>query len=115
MAAYQELEIEQGADWDDELLLVDANGAAINLTGYTARCDFRRRLEDSDALISLTTDNGRIVITPLTGSVLRVLTSAETTMLEWRNAVHDLKLISPSGVVTRISAGPTTVSPQVTL
>lgn len=115
MAAYQELEIEQGADWDDELLLVYANGAAIDLTGYTARCDFKRRLEDADALISLTTGNGRIVITPTTGAVLRSLTGAETTTLEWRNAVHDLKLISPSGVVIRVSAGPATVLPQVTI
>ena len=115
MAAYQELEIEQGTDWDDELLLVDANGDPVDLTGYTARCDFKRRIEDAAALISLTTGNGRIVITPLTGSVLRSLTSAETANIEFRNALHDLILISASGIVVRICSGPVTVSPQITV
>lgn len=115
MSAYQELEIEEGADWTDELLVVDANGDPIDLTGYTAESDIKRSIDDADALIEMSTTNGRIVITPLTGSVMRVLTAAETTGLVWRVAVHDLKLISAAGTVTRVASGPVTYSRQVTV
>jgi len=115
MAAYQELEIEEGADWTDELLVVDANGDPIDLTGYTAESDIKRSIDDADALIEMSTTNGRIVITPLTGSVMRVLSNTETTGLDWRTAVHDLKVISAGGIVTRICAGPVKYSRQVTV
>lgn len=115
MAAYQELLIEEGADWSDEVLLVDASGEPVDLAGYTARSDIKRSADDSTVLIEMSTDNGRIVITPSTGAVLRRLTAAETTGLTWRNAVHDLMVIDATGVVTRLSAGPVLYSQAITL
>lgn len=115
MSAYQELEIEEGADWSDEILIVDANGAPIDLTGYTAQSDIKRSADDDTVLIEMSTANGRIVITPSTGSIMRVLTAVETTGLTWRNAVHDLIVISAMGVVTRICAGPVIYNQAITL
>ena len=44
----------------------------------------------------------------------RVLTNAETSLFEWRNAVADLKLVDSAGRAIRIATGPVTVSAQVT-
>ncbi len=114
MAAYQELVIEEGADWSDDLLLVDADGAAIDLTGYTARCDIKRSPIDDVALIEMSTANGSITIDGVTGLVRRALTHAETADLTWHTAVHDMIVTSPNDVVTRICEGPVTYSRRVT-
>lgn len=114
MAAYQELTIEQGTDWDDEILVTDdETGDPIDLTGYTARSDIKRGPDDA-ALIEMSTDNGRITINAATGSIQRQLTAAITGALTWSRAQHDLILISAGGVVTRLCEGPVTVLARIT-
>jgi len=115
MAAYQDLIIEQGTDWDDEVLLVDDGGDPIDLTGYTARSSIKRSADDAEALVEMSTDNGRISIGATTGSVYRTLTSSETVNFDWHSGIHDMILISGSGRITRVCAGAVTVLPRLTV
>ncbi len=116
MAFRLDLIIEQGATFTCDLLAVDAAGDPINLTGYTARMSIKRGAGESETLLSLTTTNGRIIITALTGSVLMYLTDAETAALTtWTRGVYDLELVSGSGTVTRFAEGAVSVSPNVTV
>lgn len=115
MAAYIDLTIEQGATFTLELLCEDANGDAIDLTGYSAAMDIKRSAAETSALLQLTTDNGRIIITAATGSVLLYLTATETAALDWSRGVYDLELTSAGGDVTRLAEGAVVVSANVTV
>ena len=47
MAVYQEFTIDQGSDATIELHLVDKNGTAKNLTGYTVTARLKKNYSDS--------------------------------------------------------------------
>ena len=42
MAAYSELTLEQGATFSTTINVEDTNGAAVNLSGYTANSQIRK-------------------------------------------------------------------------
>ena len=115
MAIRVDLTIEQGATFTDESLLVDADGEVIDLTGYTARMDIKADIADTDPVISLTTDNGRIIITPSAGSVLLYLDPAETAAISIERGVYDLEVVSAGGDVTRLMQGAVVVDLNVTV
>lgn len=113
MSAYLDLKIEAGSTFTCELLAADGTGDAIDLTGYTARMMIKRSAAD-EALLELTTENGRIIITESTGSVMLYLTATETAALDWTRGVYDLELVQGS-IVTRLIEGAVTVLPNVTV
>ncbi len=116
MAAYLDLEIERGATYTCEVLAVDDDTrAAIDLTDYTARMMIKRSTSEAEALLELTTGNGRIIITVGTGSVMIYLTAIETAALDWARGVYDLELVSIGGEVTRLIEGAVTVLANVTV
>lgn len=115
MAAYLDLTVEQGATLTFELNVVDDDtGEPIDLTGYTARMAIKYSAVESDALLSLTTENGRILIAPASGGVTLYLSATDTAAITWRNAVYDLELVNAEAQVTRLVAGAVRVSPEVT-
>ena len=115
MAAYQELTIEQGATFTVDLSVTDEAGDPINLTGYTARMSIKRDVRETAALMQLSTDNARIIITALTGRVTMYLTAEETAAITiWSRGVYDFELISAGGSVTRLIEGAVMVSANVT-
>ncbi len=97
----------KGETFTLELQCVDANGAAIDLTGYTVEALIKRSYEDADieALLTLTTANSRIIITPLLGKVMWYLTDEETSQLDWTTAVHFTRLTSSAGDTTYLADG----------
>lgn len=114
MAAYLDLDIEQGATWARILPVVDDDtGAPIDLTGYTARMQVRRSQADSIVLLELTTDNGGLIIDALNGAVTMVMGAGDTAAITWQRAVFDLEL-SKHGDVVRLAEGTLTVRPEVT-
>lgn len=99
-------------------LVADPTGetfSPIDISGYTARMQIRRTLESSSPMISLTTENNRLVINPgdEANQILINLSDDETSTLT-TNGVYDLEIESPGGVVSRILQGTVTVSLEVT-
>lgn len=88
---------------------------AVDLTGCTARMQVRKNPCDSAILESLTTENGKIVITePLNGK-LEIRISAQTSSAyTFISGVYDLELVFPNGIVIRIIEGGFTAVPEVT-
>lgn len=85
-----------------------------NLTGYSARCQFRRNISSSTVVYDGTTVNGKIVLTDAANGVLTLnLTDTETSALSGIY-VYDLEIVSGSGQVTRILQGSVVISPEVT-
>lgn len=113
MGAFVDLLIEQGATFAEEFLLVDENGDAIDLTDYTARATIKSAIGGNE-LVTLTTENSGITITPATGSIVLRISSDDTTALTFNTGVYDLEIVDIGGDVTRVSSGAVTVSAEVT-
>lgn len=69
-----------------------------------------------EILLDLNTDNGGIVITPLTGTFEIVLSRDQILALDFKSAVFDILFFAPDGftVIRRIE-GKFTISPGATL
>jgi len=74
--------IKAGEVWSETITYEDENGAAINLTGCTAAMHIRRELADAATVATLTTENGRITITALTGTLALTLPAAVSELLD---------------------------------
>lgn len=113
-AVQQNITIEQGATFQLELIWKNPDTTPINLTGYTARMQVRKKHTDSTKILDLTTQNGMIVITPLQGKINVAVPAADTEDITIKSGVYDLELESATGVVTRLIEGCVTVTPEVT-
>jgi hypothetical protein len=106
--------IDQGSTWTLQLVYNDPNGDPINLTGYTAKMQVRRKFDSATAVLTLSTSNGGISITGATGTINLIATDEQTGAIEGGLYVYDLELEN-GGAITRLIQGQVTVSPQVTL
>ena len=106
--------INKGATFRQKFAWKDAKGRAIDLTGYTARMHIRAEMLSTDILVSLTTVNGGIVITPLVGLISLYLTDVQTSALTVLKGVYDIELVSSLGEVERLVGGNVSITPEVT-
>ena len=106
--------IDQGATWSVTVTYKNANGTAINLTGYTAAMQVRQQYSSETADLTLTSPSNGIAITPLTGVVVITMTASQTRALEEGYYVYDVELTSSGGLVDRLIQGQLTVAPEVT-
>lgn len=113
-AATHNFLIEQGTTFTKSFIWKDSNGTVINLTGFTARMQFRQNISSSSVLLSATTENSKIVITGAEGKVTINLSASDTAALNFSTAVYDLELISSASEVTRLVGGTVTLSLEVT-
>lgn len=105
--------LDQGSDWDLNVVYKDANGDVINLTGYTAAMQLRQNYNSDTADLTLSTSNGGITITGAQGKLVLHATAGQTGALDAGFYVYDLEITS-GGVVTRLIQGQVTVSGEVT-
>jgi hypothetical protein len=74
------------------------NGKPIDLTGHTARMEFRAKETDASAVLSLTTANGGITLGGTAGTVTFKITEAQAIALTLAQGVHELVLIDAASV-----------------
>ena len=86
----------------------------MNLTGYIARMMIRLKITDELPVWELTTEDGGITITPLTGEIELYISDENTATFTWKRAVYDLELESSTGDVLRLLQGAVTNSHEVT-
>ena len=87
----------------------------MDLTGYTARMQVRRTLEDLAKLFELTTENGSLDVTFQDQSnIIRIYLPAEVTASVDTSGVYDLELVNQGGEVSRLVEGKFIVVPEVT-
>jgi hypothetical protein len=109
MAAFSELVIEQGATFNTTLNVQDTVGLAINLYAYTAESQMRKSYYSSSSSNITSTITGTA-----NGEITLFMTAANTSSLTAGRYVYDVKITSPSNVVTRVVEGIITVLPSVT-
>ena len=122
MADDQDFNAEQGATWRVQLYWEDESEVAVDLTGYTARMQIRRRVTDTNELLELTTENGGIVLgaTPGGSSPYNILLEVDAADMADLPATpqdhrwyYDLELVNGTDV-TRLLQGRFIVDPEVT-
>lgn len=115
-AAKKKFIIEEKATFKKRLIWSNKNKKPLNLTGYTALMQIKAVADEGSAtLLELSQTNGRIVITPLTGTIDLYISATDVAVIPWTEAVYDLIVTAPDGTVIRLLQGPITVSHGVTL
>ena len=104
----------QGTTLRKKFTWLDANGVAMDLTGYTGRCQLRTSIQDTVAAIDMTTLNGGVLIDGLQGTITLYATDVQTAALDKDTYVYDLEIIDPSTDVSRLVYGTITVVKEVT-
>lgn len=111
-------ELPQGSDKSFVLVLTgdDAEGNKIvyDLWGYTAAMQLRTATYAAEAVDTLTTGNGRMVIEPEAGKITVNFPHVVTEKYPARTLVYDLEIQNSSGEITRILSGKVKVLPEVT-
>ena len=113
-ATIQNITLEQGTDFQQAFVVVDASGNPVNLTGAGAALQIRDYPGDPNALVSLNTNTGGLVITASTGTITAIIAEAVAATIVPGLYVYDLKLLNASGLTSRAFQGSVTVSPAVT-
>lgn len=108
------LNIYQGATFRHRFVWKDGKGKPINLTGYTARLQARESIESANAPITLTTENGGISLSGVTGAISLYMSDEATALITTKKLVYDLELEAPNGDVVRLVSGSINVSFEVT-
>lgn len=72
----------------------------MNLTGFTARMQIRKTVQDTAIVHTLTSENGGIILGGASGTVELNIPAATTATFTFDEAVYDLELISPTGTVS---------------
>ena len=109
------LKIEQGATFDQPYTWkAGAPAAPVDLTGCTARAQVRPEIDSDTVLMDLTTENGRIELGGVLGTIRLYIAAADTAAIAWESGVYDLEIEFAGGRVVRRMAGSVSVSPEVT-
>lgn len=115
-AGHLDLVMEQGATFDRTLTWTDSNDVLVPLTGLTARMMIRAKVLDTDPLLTLTTENGRIVLTD-PGSIRLLVSADDMAALDFKTGVYDLEIVDAGATpdrVTRLLQGTISLSREVT-
>ena len=111
-AGVYHMKLEQGSTFGLTITYKDSSGNPINLTGYDARMQMRRTYDDT-SLIDLTTNNGRISLGGVAGTVTLSIAAGDTAALPSVEGVYDLELVS-GDIVDKLLAGTFTIAREVT-
>jgi hypothetical protein len=90
------------------------DGEYVNVTGYSANMVVRNSPTSSTSIITLSSNNGRIVIGTTNGKFTLNITAGDTTALAAGQYVYDLEVTNTAGIVTRLLEGGFTVYEGVT-
>ncbi len=107
-AAKKNLVIEQKAAFRKRFVYRQPNKKPVNLTGFGARMQIR--LPDGTLIVDLSTENGRITLGGVAGTIDLRLSKLETAAMNFTGALYDLKLVPPSGDDFRLLEGKVTLS-----
>ena len=114
IAGLYNITCQQGATFQRQITWTDSAKDPYDLTTYTARMQVRETASANTVIISLTTENSRIVLGNTAGTIDLLIPAANTTTLTPGQYVYDLELVSGGGEVTRLLEGNFKVTAEVT-
>ena len=114
MTAEYDITIRQGSTFLQNMIWKDSSGVPMDLTGYVARMQVRPGVCSPDVIVELTTENGRITLGGVAGTIVLEIDADTTAAIVNGCGVYDLELESSSGFVTTILAGAVAFEREVT-
>ena len=109
MASISNIFIDQGATFTTTVTVTDANGDAVNLSGYSVAAQIRKTFLSSTATAFTAT-----ISNASSGEITISLSPTQTTTLEAGRFVYDVLITASGGTKTRVVEGQVTVNPSVT-
>ena len=109
MASISNIFIDQGATFTTTVTVTDANGDAVNLSGYSVAAQIRKTFLSSTATAFTAT-----ISNASSGEITISLSPTQTTALEAGRFVYDVVITASGGTKTRVVEGQVTVNPSVT-
>ena len=109
MASISNIFIDQGATFTTTVTVSDANGDAVNLSGYSVAAQIRKTFLSSSATAFTAS-----ISNASAGEITISLTDSQTTSLEAGRYVYDVLITASGGTKTRVVEGQVTVNPSVT-
>ena len=109
MASISNIFIDQGATFTTTVTVTDANGDAVNLSGYSVAAQIRKTFLSSSATAFTAT-----ISHASSGEITISLSPTQTTALEAGRFVYDVLITASGGTKTRVVEGQVTVNPSVT-
>jgi hypothetical protein len=111
MPAYTELYIDQGATFNEVILLTDdTTNTPINVLGYIVTSQIRRSYNSANASGNITCT----ITNAANGEITLSMTSANTANMKAGRFFFDVKTLDVSDVTTRILEGLITITPSIT-
>lgn len=110
--AQVDFNIYQGDDYLHSFIWQDDQGTPIDLTGYSARLQVRRKASDTEFILEITDLDG-ITLGGVAGTVDIQIPGAETAKIT-KASVYDLELTDASGTVITLTAGNVCIFQEVT-
>jgi tetrahydromethanopterin S-methyltransferase subunit H len=110
-AAYQEIYLDQGTTFNEQITLDDNNGVPFNLTGFSVASEARKSYYSANADIVFVST----IVDANNGVIQLSANSAVTANVYSSKLVYDVIITqASSGNVTRVLEGVIYVSPSVT-
>ena len=109
MASISNIFIDQGATFTTTVTVTDANGDAVNLSGYSVAAQIRKTFLSSTATAFTAS-----ISNASSGEITISLSPTQTTALEAGRFVYDVLITASGGTKTRVVEGQVTVNPSVT-
>ena len=109
MSSISNIFIDQGATFTTTVTVSDANGDAVNLSGYSVAAQIRKTFLSSSATAFTAT-----ISNASSGEITISLSPTQTTALEAGRFVYDVLITASGGTKTRVVEGQVTVNPSVT-
>lgn len=105
--------VERGIQFQKTLTITE-NGAAYDLTNFTAKMQLREQVNSSSALLTLTSGSG-LTLGGTAGTIIITIPAAQSNAIDVPKAVYDLQLTNGSSInVLSLVGGTITFKQKVT-
>jgi hypothetical protein len=109
MAQTFNLFLDQGTTFTANIRVLDLSGSAKDLTGYTARSQFRRSVESNTATSFVAT-----IPVGTDGNVTLSLSANVSSNVKAGRYFYDVEVVSSANVIERASQGILVIDPEIT-
>lgn len=114
MAQVINLEIDQGATFVKKFLIRNQDNSSPDITGWSARMQFRTHVSSTDTELEADTTNSKLVLSASDTSISISLSATDTSSLNYSSYVYDLEIVKTDNSVIRLVQGKVLVNNEVT-
>lgn len=109
MAVLANLEIDQGSDFNTQMILENDDGTPMDLRGFTVYSQFRKSYGSVLGYTFVTS-----VVDPINGIISLGLSGVASSAIKPGRFMYDVEIVNSIPVKTRVVEGIVTINPEIT-